>query len=147
MKESQTTKTTSLTVGELTQLHTELSGTEKQTGLLQQKLPMVLKYHLTKLAKIAAEEFETTEKLRNELVSKLGTKNEETGEVLIPRVITKENSKELIANPVFVEYIKEFTEILNVKKEVEHYKFLLQEFASLETDAVFPVFFSLISEE
>lgn len=147
MEKNQSIKTSALTVAELTQLNTELVGTEKHTGLLQEKLPMVLKYHLTKLAKIAAEEVETTEKLRNELVTKLGTKNEETGEITIPKVIPGEGSNELVTNPVFVEYVKEFSDILNVKKDVEHYKFKLTEFENLSTDAVYPVFMSLISEE
>jgi hypothetical protein len=146
MEKSQNLKTTTLSVAELTQLHTELTGAEKQTGLLQERLPMVLKYHLTKLAKLAFEEHETTEKLRTELITKLGTKNEETGEVTIPKVISGENDT-LVANPSFLEYLNEFTSILNVKKEIEHHKFLLTDFESLQTDAVYPVFMSLISEE
>jgi hypothetical protein len=146
MEKTLNTKTTTLTVAELTQLHTELIGAEKQTGLLQERLPMVLKYHLTKLAKIAFEEHETTEKLRSEIITKLGTKNEETGEVSIPKVISGENDT-LVANPSFIEYIQEFTGILNVVKEIEHHKFLLSEFETIETNAVYPVFMSLISEE
>jgi hypothetical protein len=146
MEKTLNTKTTTLTVAELTQLHTELTGAEKQTGLLQERLPMVLKYHLTKLAKIAFEEHETTEKLRSEIITKLGTKNEETGEVSIPKVISGENDT-LVANPSFIEYIQEFTAILNVVKEIEHHKFLLSEFETIETSAVYPVFMSLISEE
>jgi hypothetical protein len=146
MEKTLNTKTTTLTVAELTQLHTELTGAEKQTGLLQERLPMVLKYHLTKLAKIAFEEHETTEKLRSEIITKLGTKNEETGEVSIPKVISGENDT-LVANPSFIEYIQEFTAILNVVKEIEHHNFLLSEFETIETSAVYPVFMSLISEE
>ena len=146
MEKTLYTKTTTLTLAELTQLHTELTGAEKQTGLLQERLPMVLKYHLTKLAKIAFEEHETTEKLRSEIITKLGTKNEETGEVSIPKVISGENDT-LVANPSFIEYIQEFTGILNVVKEIEHHNFLLSEFETIETSAVYPVFMSLISEE
>jgi hypothetical protein len=146
MEKTLNTKTTTLTVAELTQLHAELTGAEKQTGLLQERLPMVLKYHLTKLAKIAFEEHETTEKLRGELITKLGTKNEETGEVSIPKVIPAENET-VVTNPSFIEYIQEFTAILNVVKEIEHHKFLLSEFETIETNAVYPVFMSLISEE
>lgn len=146
MEKTLNTKTTTITVAELTQLHAELTGSEKQTGLLQERLPMVLKYHLTKLAKIAFEEHETTEKLRGELITKLGTKNEETGEVSIPKVIPGENET-VVTNPSFIEYIQEFTAILNVVKEIEHHKFLLSEFETIETSAVYPVFMSLISEE
>jgi hypothetical protein len=45
-------KKTKLTVAELCQLNAELNS---EKGLLSQVLPMVFKYHLSKIAKIAAE--------------------------------------------------------------------------------------------
>jgi hypothetical protein len=46
-------KKTKLTVAELCQLNAELNS---EKGLLSQVLPMVFKYHLSKIAKIADED-------------------------------------------------------------------------------------------
>ena len=150
-KTPKTTKKSKLTVGELRQLHIELNGSEGNQGLLREKLPLLIKYHLTKLAKVAADEYEISEKLRNDIVVKLGTKKEETDEIVIPKTILKEGSTKqnpvFITNPVWVEYIKEFTEVLDHQKDVEHEVFKLADFEKIETDMNFPVFMSLLSIE
>jgi hypothetical protein len=56
-------KKTKLTVAELCQLNAELNS---EKGLLSQVLPMVFKYHLSKIAKIAADEDVSVNTLRDD---------------------------------------------------------------------------------
>jgi LysM repeat protein len=57
-------KKTKLTVAELCQLN-ELNS---EKGLLSQVLPMVFKYHLSKIAKIAADEDVSVNTLRDDAI-------------------------------------------------------------------------------
>jgi hypothetical protein len=58
-------KKTKLTVAELCQLNAELNS---EKGLLSQVLPMVFKYHLSKIAKIAADEDVSVNTLRDDAI-------------------------------------------------------------------------------
>lgn len=151
-KEIKTTKITTLTIAEIRQLYLELVGVEgKQTSLLQEKLNLVTKYHLTMLAKKVTEEYEVSEKLRSEIVSKLGKKDENSEEIIISRLLLAENSTEekpvYVENPAFLEYLTEFNQVLNVQKPIEHHLFKLSDFEKIETTSYFPVFLSLLSVE
>jgi hypothetical protein len=61
-------KKTKLTVAELCQLNAEFS----EKGLLSQVLPMVFKYHLSKIAKIAADEDVSVNTLRDDAIRASG---------------------------------------------------------------------------
>lgn len=140
------TKKTKLTVQQLRDMHVELNGTEGFKGLLQEKLPFVLKYHITSVAKAAAEAFGTSEPLRIELVNQYGKVNP-AGYINVEPTIVETNKKgetSTVANPNFEKFHKEWAEIAAVEKEIEHHAFTVEEFAGLETDANYPAFFSLL---
>ena len=81
----------SLKLHEFLTLETELFGVKNQQtgevtskGLLNEKLSLVAKFWLNELGKKVAAEKESVEKLREELIKKLGT--EEEGQIFIKNV-------------------------------------------------------------
>jgi hypothetical protein len=142
-------KKTKLTVQQLRAIHVELNGDSSSgiKGLLQEKLPFVLKFHITTVAKIASDVYTTTEEMRLELVNQLGKLTPEGFINVKPTIIEKgkkgEPDKE-VANPNYTKFIKEWTDVVQVEKEVEHHAFTIEEFEGLETDANYPEFFSLL---
>jgi len=140
------TKKTKLTVQQLREMHVELNGTEGFKGLLQEKLPFVLKFHITNVAKVATEAFNTSEPLRIELVNQYGKVNA-AGYINVEPTIIETNKKgetSTVVNPNFEKFHKEWGEIAKVEKEIEHHAFTVEEFAGLETDANYPAFFGLL---
>lgn len=140
------TKKSKLTVQQLREMHIELNGAEGFKGLLQEKLPFVLKFHITTVAKVAAEVFNTTEPMRVDLVNQYGKLNA-AGYVNVDATIIEKDKKgeaKEVVNPNFTKFHKEWSDIVAVEKEVEHHKFTIEEFAGLETDANYPAFFSLL---
>jgi hypothetical protein len=120
---------------------------EKQPGLLQEKLPLVTKYWLTDLAKKAATEKAAVEELKNDLIKKHG-KPAEDGSVSIPMVIDGpaeqgEEPKKML-NPDYVEFEKEFAELLQTEKEIKYQPISLKDLAQVETAGNYPVFFKLV---
>lgn len=138
------TKTTTLTVEQLRELHFELNGAGDFKGLLKEKLPMVTKYHLTNVAKIASDVFANSEPLRVDLISAHGEEDSQ-GNKSIPTTIVEGGVR--VINPDMIKFHEEWSKVVSVEKEVEHHDFVIAEFASLETDANYPVFFSLVSAE
>lgn len=108
-------------------------------GLLNEKLQIKTKYWLGKLVKKLAENKESVEKLRIELVEKFGVKAED-GSFSIPYKI------EDVINPKILEFQKEYNELLQENFEFEHTEFFLQDFANLETESNYNEFFKLIEE-
>lgn len=138
------TKKSTLTVNQLRELNYELNGIGEFKGLLKEKLPMVTKYHLTNVAKIAAEVFANSEPLRVDLISTHGEEDSQGGKH-IPETIVEGGVR--VLNPKLVQFHEEWAKVVSVEKEVEHHDFVIADFASLETDANYPVFFSLVSAE
>jgi hypothetical protein len=117
-------KTQSLKLFELLNLEAELSGaTNPQTGekilegLLNQKLPVVTKYHLNILLSNLSAEKKTIDSLRDELIKKHG-KEDENGNIGISMVIETgelndkgEPIKDI--NPAYIEFNDEYGELLN----------------------------------
>lgn len=54
-----------------------------------------------------------------------------------------EPDKEVV-NPNYTKFVKEWNDVVQVEKEVEHHAFTIGEFEGLETDANYPAFFSLL---
>lgn len=158
---------TELSVGEVTVLNEEL------IDLVGLKLDLEAKYYINKLSKIAFEETELFNKLRNELIEKLGVKGE-NDQLHIPAMIDEneapvvqknttglrptkaatvakaekakaKNSKpKMIPNPALDTFATEMNKIASIKKEVEHYKFTPSFLKGLESDRNYPVLFKLI---
>lgn len=143
----------SLKLHEILTLEAELNGAKNQQtgevtlkGLSNQKLGIVTKYHINELSKKVQTEKESVDKLREELIKKLGT--EEDGQIFIKmydEVKDEEGnvvSRSLTQN--FIEFNTEYDKLLNEEKELEYRPFELSELASVETEENYDVFFKLI---
>ena len=143
----------SLKLHEFLTLEAELFGVKNQQtgevtskGLLNEKLSLVSKFWLNELGKKVASEKESVEKLREELIKKLGT--EEEGQIFIKmydEVKDEEGntvSRSLTSN--FIEFNQEFEKLLSEEKELEYRPIELVELANVETEGNLNVFFKLI---
>jgi hypothetical protein len=143
----------SLKLHEFLTLESELFGVKNQQtgevtskGLLNEKLSLVSKFWLNELGKKVASEKESVEKLREELIKKLGT--EEEGQVFIKmydEVKDEEGntvSRSLTSN--FIEFNQEYEKLLSEEKELEYRSFDLSELANVETEGNLNVFFKLV---
>ena len=143
----------SLKLHEFLTLETELFGVKNQQtgevtskGLLNEKLSLVAKFWLNELGKKVASEKESVEKLREELIKKLGT--EEEGQVFIKmydEIKDEEGntvSRSLTSN--FIEFNQEYEKLLSEEKELEYRPFDLSELANVETEGNLNVFFKLV---
>jgi hypothetical protein len=137
-------------------LEAELNGvTNRQTGevlakgLLNEKIKLTTKYWLHDLSKRVSTEKESVEKLKEELIKKYGTTNEE-GNVSIPMYINEvidDETKEIVSrdiNPDFVKFQNDFNGLLEEDRELEYKGFKLEEFDNVETDGNYSTFFKLI---
>ena len=146
---------------ELNGLRNQSTGEVISAGLLQEKLPLVVKYWLTELGKKVAAEKAAVEELKNDLIKKYG-KEDEKGGVSIPMVIdeldadgnpikeTDAEGKEVtkkVFNPDFQQFEKEFNELLQTEKELEYKPILLADLAKLETEENYVTLFKLVKAE
>jgi len=143
----------SLKLHEILTLDAELNGAKNQQtgevtikGLANEKLSLVVKYHMNELSKKVASEKQSVETLREELIKKLGT--EEDGQVFIKMYDEEKDeegnvvSRSLSEN--FIEFNKEYETLLSEVKELEYRPFELSELASIETEENYEIFFKLI---
>ena len=144
------TKKTKLNVLQLRDLHLELNGDTVlgTKGLLQEKIPFVLKFHMSSVAKIALEVYSTTEDMRVELIKQYGVVSD-TGYVNIEQTLIEIDEttglEKQVENPNYIKFIKEWSDIVQVEKEIEHYPFNIEEFKDLETDFNYRTVFLIIS--
>jgi hypothetical protein len=139
-------------------LEAELNGvTNQQTaekiskGLLAEKLKLTTKYWLTELVKKVLVEKESCEAIKQSLIKKHGTPDED-GNVSISmytNVIKDENGTITSAenNPQFVEFQTEFNTLLSEDKELEYKEFKLEDFEDVITEGAYPTFFKLVTVE
>lgn len=117
------------------------TGEKLKRGLLEEKLSMTQKYWISDLGKKAKILVDEVEPLRNELISKHGTKTtEETIEVL--PWIEEKNGDEIMRkpNPQFFEFEKEYSELFNQEREIEYKTFFIEEFSEVKSENDYPVF-------
>jgi len=146
---------------ELNGLVNQQTGEKIATGLLAEKLSMVTKYWLSDLAKKVAAEKESIEKLKEELIKKHG-KEDDKGGISIPMAIeeldadgnpvksTDADGNEVtkrVVNPAYLEFEKEFNDLLQQERDVEYNAFKLADFAAVETAQNYNTFFKLVSVE
>lgn len=131
-----------LTVGELYALHTELTGAEKNPGLITQKLTLITKYNLGKLVKLSGEKKDLFEKTRQDLIKSIGEVDEQ-GNYSIPQTQTDEEGKVSI-HPSFIKFRDEIDEVLKSEEEVEIPAFKIEDFAEVQTEGYYPVFFKIL---
>jgi hypothetical protein len=143
----------SLKLHEILTLDAELNGAKNQQtgevtikGLANEKLSLVVKYHMNELSKKVASEKQSVETLREELIKKLGT--EEDGQVFIKMYDElKDEEGNVVSRSLsenFIEFNKEYETLLSEIKELEYRPFELSELASIETEENYEIFFKLI---
>jgi hypothetical protein len=149
---------TTLQLGQILQLEAEVNGVmNTQTGeiiakgLLKEVLKFKTKYWLMQLAEELAEEKKRIETVRDQLIKELG-QEDETGAISLPVYINEvqDGNGKIVSrefNPKFLDFQEKFNELLIETKELSHGKFLLEDFESVESAEVYPVFFKLISAE
>lgn len=150
-------KNITLTLFDLLNLELEINGLVNQRngqfilkGLLQQPLPMAVKYWINKLAEIVNEEKSIIDGLKDELVKKYGAEKadgsffipdkindfDENGNVIKVKVTNQEGREieidKQIINPAYIEFQKEYYQILQEEKELEYTPILLSEFCTKE---------------
>lgn len=128
-------------------LEAELNGvTNPQTGekltkgLLSEKLQLKTKYWLTDLYKKAKEQTNACSALRDELIKKYGEESEKG--VSITPLVEKDGAS--VANPKFALFQEEFNALLNEEREIEYKELSIEDFGSIETEAVYETLFSLL---
>jgi hypothetical protein len=146
---------------ELNGLVNQQTGEKIASGLLSEKLSMVTKYWLSDLAKKIATEKESIEKLKEELIKKHG-KEDDKGGISIPMAIeeldadgntvksTDADGNEVtkrVVNPAYLEFEKEFNDLLQQERDVEYNAFKLVDFSAVETSQNYNTFFKLVSVE
>jgi hypothetical protein len=147
-------KTTSLTLREVYELESEISGLAIEgkvvvEGLINQKISIVTKYHMNKLVSILREEKKMVDEFKNELIKKYGKENEDGSFVIEPFVLVNEKNDEgenvgkRIQNPSFVSFSEEYTKLLDQVKDIEHHSFDINEFSKIETTDNYNMFFKL----
>lgn len=151
---------TTLSIGEIYLLESEINGqVDQQTGekvtkgVLGHPLSMVHRYWLTDLSDTIAAYKKTVDKLREELITKLGEADDKGGYNLpmtIPVLDEEgqpklgEDGKELKQfNPKFVEFNEEMNKLFSETKDVSHYPFTIAAF-DFKTDESYPVLFKLL---
>ena len=146
---------------ELNGLTNQQTGEKIASGLIQEKLSLVTKYWLTDLGKKVAAEKAAVEELKNDLIKKYG-KEDDKGGISIPMAIeeldadgntvksTDADGNEVtkrVVNPAYLEFEKEFNDLLQTEKELEYKAFTLEDFEKVETSENYSTFFKLIKVE
>lgn len=139
-----------LTNSEILQLDAELNGFQSQQdsikGLLSEPLPIRTKYWLDRVNSQVASRKASIEKVRNEIVEKLG--DEIDGVKQIPLSIESKEGKEtkMIPNPKLKEFAEEFGKVLDESEEISVASIKIEDLGGLNTDIKLNVFFKLIEE-
>lgn len=149
---------TQLQLSEILQLEAEVNGlVNSQTGeiiskgLFKEVLKFKTKYWLMQLSEDLSKEKSSLEKMREDLIKELG-ETAEDGSISIPLYINEvldEEGKVVSrdVNPKALEFQDKYNELLSEVKEIKHGKFVLDDFDSVESAEVYPVFFKLISKD
>ena len=121
-----------LKLHEVYELNLELKGSINQQtgevirkGILDEKISISVKYWLDKLSSKLKKEIDVVEKLKEEIIKKLGILDEQ-GNYSIPLRINekfddKGESLSYDVNPSFLEYQSEFEKLINQEVDIEFY--------------------------
>jgi hypothetical protein len=147
-------RTTSLTLREVYELESEISGLAIEgkvlvEGVINQKISIVTKYHMNKLVAILRDEKKMIDDFKNELIKKYGKENEDGSFVIEPFVLVSEKNEEgetidkRAQNVSFLNFSEEYTKLLNEVKDIEHNSFDINDFSKIETTDNYNIFFKL----
>jgi hypothetical protein len=151
---------TTLTLGEIYALESELAGSVNQQtgektlkGLLAQQISLLQKYWLTDLAEDLTKHKKNVDGIRNDLIKKHGEPVENGGlsiSVSIDKldeegkpVLNEEGKPLKVLNPKFQQFNEEMEKLFAETNEIEHYPFKIEDF-DFKTDESYSVFFKLM---
>lgn len=154
---------TTLTLGEIYTLETEVAGAVNQQtgektvqGLLSQKLSLLQKFWLTDLAEELTKHKKRVDTLRDEMIKKHGESSKDGAisiSVSIDKlddkgkvVLNEEGNPVKLINPKFQEFNQEMEDLFAETKEIEHYAFKIEDF-DFKTDESYTVFFKLLKSK
>ncbi len=117
-------------LGDVLQLESEINGfVAPETGeriyegFLNQNLSIILKYELTELSEVLSKERKKVESLRDDLIKKHGEEDERGGIMVKMYLEQKDDDGNVISkviNPKYVDFDKEYGELLNTEIEIEY---------------------------
>lgn len=147
-----------LELGKMLDLEVEINGyndkaTGKQiiVGFINQKIPLYVKYTLTELSKYLNEQKKIIETLRDELVKKYGETKEDDNVFLSMYLNDEKDEKGNFINgqlnPNFIEFEKEYNELLFSKKEIEYTPIDFDVLKKIETTENYPILYLLVNKE
>jgi len=143
-----------LPLNEILQLESEINGYINPEngdviyqGFLKTNLPIILKYELTELSETLSKERKKIDSFRDELIKKYG--EEENGNIAIRMINeTKDEEGNIILkeiNPSYIEFSKEYSELLNQVKEIEYPEITKEQLKKAgETKDDYKILFKLI---
>jgi hypothetical protein len=145
-------QTISLTLGEILLLKNEIYGSISPTtgevlqkGLVNQNIPIKIKYWLNVLGEKVNYEDRIVKNLYDELGHKYGETDENGNITLNPS--TKQEDGSFVINPNFLEFQNEYSNLLQTLKELEYTPFLLSDIEQLTFEENYPIFNKLIAIE
>jgi len=144
-----------LKISEIYKLNSELKGIQNtqtgeflQKGILDENISIKTKYNLSKVSNQLIKEIEPVEKLREEIIKKLG-EVDESGNYNIPMGITKGNDDQgkpiYDVNPKYIEYQTEFEKLLQEEVEIEYAPLTLEQIDT-KSELHPEILFKLITE-
>lgn len=138
----------SLTLDEILLLKNEIYGSKHpvsgelmQKGLLNQPIPIKLKYWLNILGEQLLAEDKIVRTLYNDLGQKYGEVDENGNIVVYPYF---KNDDDYKVNPKFLELQEEYSNLLKETKEIEYTPFKLSDLDNITTEENYPVFLKLV---
>lgn len=141
-----------LSLGEILTLEAELNGLSNPStgeviieGFLKEKLCLGDKYWLEKLSAKLSTEKKLVDKLRNELIEKFGDKNSDGQFAIMPFIDTEEEGVQE-QNPKFVEFQKEFSELLGQQKDIEYRPLPFDSLNRIESETAYSAIFKIVAE-
>jgi hypothetical protein len=145
-------QTISLTLGEILLLKNEIYGSISPTtrevlqkGLVNQNIPIKIKYWLNVLGEKVNYEDKIVKNLYDELGHKYGETDENGNIILNPS--TKQEDGSFVINPNFLEFQNEYSNLLQTLKELEYTPFLLSDIEQLTFEENYPIFNKLITND
>jgi len=150
--------TIQLTLGEILLLKNEIfgsfhpvSGEVIQKGLVNQNIPIKLKYWLNVLGETVDREDKIVKELYNDLGFKYGQQDENGNVVIQPYTklengVDEENNPKYtyIPNSGYLEFQKEYSTLLETYKEIQYTPFKLSEVENFTFEENYPIFNKLI---
>ena len=148
-------ETLKIKLGQIFEIDAEINGISSTNelgeqvtlikGFINESLSLTTKYWLLELNKEINKVKSSLESLRDELIKKYGVEDKETGKITIPLYLpgTEEfdDNNNIIngtTNPVYIEFQKEYSDLINDDLEIQYKPLPLSILTRIETESVYP---------